>query len=108
MEWVLKEMWRRIVKYWAEPFFFYISLYVLRSRGERAEKRICLTHVRDISSSSDNFKEIKWKSKQSIFEQKSQKHLKTQNIRKAQNVSAPLMSSMLSPGSQEPSSKDLM
>lgn len=77
MEQVLKEMWRRLVKCWAEPFIFYISLHVLHSRGERAEKRMRLTCVRDINSSSDNFKEIKWKSKQSIFEQKSQKHLKT-------------------------------
>lgn len=67
---------------------FYISFYILCSRGERAEKRMRLTRVRGINSSSDNFKEIKWKLKGSVLEPKSQKHLNIQNMRKAQRLSA--------------------
>lgn len=63
-------------------------MYCIVGEKEIAEKRMHLTHVRDINSSSDNFKEIKWKLKGSILEQKSQKHLKIWNIRKAQHLSA--------------------
>lgn len=51
-------------------------MYCIVGEKETAEKRMHLTRVRDINSSSDNFKEIKWKLKGSILEQKSQKHLK--------------------------------
>lgn len=63
-------------------------MYCTVGEKEAAEKRMLLTHVRDITSSSDNFKEIKWKLKGSILEQKSQKHLEIWNIRKAQHLPA--------------------
>lgn len=76
------------MKCWAENLFLNLYMYCTVGEKEAAEKRMLLTHVRDITSSSDNFKEIKWKLKGSILEQKSQKHLKIWNIRKAQHLPA--------------------
>lgn len=77
----------------AENIFFNLYMYCIVEDKETAEKRMHLTHVRDINSSSDNFREIKWKLKGSILEQKSQKHLKIWSIRKAQHLPAVVTSS---------------